>query len=230
MNNKQIDDFINSGNWFDKKYAALSDYRYPTFKAALNFFIQREGRIIVETGTSKHTDDWGAGKSTIMLADFANKYEIFFYSIDIISGKEREETEKHIRAITSGAIFLENDAVKELASFDQNIDLLFLDSLDFPDHQIAMKYGSTYNEGWAAAKALPHKKVLEENYELLLPCQKHCYNELMAAMPYMNDNSVVLIDDNLPGFGKKRLAAEWLRINNWTCVLDMYQSLWIKNN
>ncbi|MGH7329444.1 MAG: hypothetical protein ACREJX_13945, partial [Polyangiaceae bacterium] len=80
------------------------------------------------------------------------------------------------------------------------IDLLYLDSLDYP---VAPKDG-------------PRE-----------PSQQHCLAELDAALPSLAPRAIVLIDDaDLPGGGKARFARERLAQLGWRCDLDDYQTLW----
>lgn len=224
-----MNDFLYADNWFDKKYLKLSDYRYHTFKIALNVFLQNKGKIIVETGTTKFSDDWGAGNSTYMLADFAQHYNIEFYSVDIISGENRLKTEAAIHTNNGKVRFIESDSIKFLNEFGDKIDFLYLDSFDYPDHAIAMKYGSEYNDGWKKAYSAPYREFLDKHESILLPCQNHCFYELLAAYPKLSIGCPILIDDSiLPGGGKSRLAKEWLAKNGNKCLLDAYQTLWIK--
>src|SRR3990167_6043856 len=72
-------------NWFREKYEAkLSAHssRYWTFKTALNLMLQRGGTRIVETGCVRQEEDYGAGNSTLIFADFAHRYGGSLVSID----------------------------------------------------------------------------------------------------------------------------------------------------
>ena len=81
---------------------------------------------------------------------------------------------------------------------NEEIGLLYLDSLDY-----------------------------EEN--LQKESQEHQLNEIEAAYPKLTQNSIILLDDNdFPNGGKTKLTKEYLLKNNWQCVLDHQQSLWIK--
>jgi hypothetical protein len=80
------------------------------------------------------------------------------------------------------------------------IDLLYLDSWDYP---------VSGDDGSRAAS------------------QRHCLAELEAALPVLQEHSLVLIDDGaLPGGGKPLLAKRRLAELGWTCLVDAYQTLW----
>jgi hypothetical protein len=82
----------------------------------------------------------------------------------------------------------------------RRIDLLYLDSWDYP---------------------------IEADDDSRAASQEHCLGELDAALPYLHDRSLVLIDDgDLPGGGKPRFAKRRLEELGWECELDAYQTLW----
>jgi hypothetical protein len=90
------------------------------------------------------------------------------------------------------------DSVEFLKSFMGRIDLLYLDSFD-------------YDRGNPA------------------PAQLHASRELQAAMPKLGPKACVLIDDNDPiGGGKGELAKRFLRDNRFICLLDHFQSCWVR--
>lgn len=229
-------DFLKVNNWFDTKYAERSAFRYPTFKAALNLFLQFEGKTIVETGCVRLKDDWGAGNSTVMLADFCTKYEGRLWSVDITARNiqlSRELTKEFSDVITlevnDSVAFLSN--IKERTDGLSKIDLLYLDSFDYPYGELLDIYGGKVNldKAIATLKSMSTEEIVDKHGHIIAASQEHCLKELMAALPYIHDHTPILIDDNdLPGGGKSRTARDWLAANGYTCILDLYQSLWIK--
>lgn len=229
--------FVNpKKSWFfNKYYRDLGmdpfDYgRFSTFQIALNLYLQREGLVIVETGCQRELDDWGAGCSTQLFYEFTQQYGGQLYSIDI-----NKENIQLAKTIAPTAQFLYGDSIKQLEILGSCIcaDLLYLDSLDYPYGPILEKYGGkeNLNESLEILKTVPDDEILEEFESLVLPCQEHCRSELITAFEFdlLQDHTVVLIDDaNLAGGGKARLAKEWLVQKGWHCVLDAYQTLWIK--
>lgn len=196
-----MQDFIEiNNNWFHKKYFQNLDKRYWTFKIALNLFLQRGGQIILETGTIRQKDDWGAGNSTVIFGDFCKEYKKHLYTVDnnrdnlAISQRETLEFRLHISYELS-------DSLDYLERFDDKIDLLYLDSLD--------------------CKEDPNDSNLE--------AQSHALLELKIALPKLSEKAIILIDDNLfLNGGKTKLCKEFLQSKGWICVMDYKQTLWIK--
>lgn len=90
------------------------------------------------------------------------------------------------------------DSVEFLKSFPHRIDLLYLDSFDY----------NRVDPG---------------------PAQLHAFKELDAAFPKLGRKACVLIDDNDPiGGGKGELAKSTLRNRGFVCLLDLFQSCWVR--
>jgi hypothetical protein len=204
---------------FTAKYAQLGKVkgRYHTMKAALNLFLQRDGKTIVETGCQRQENDWGGGMSTTIFGDFIGQFGGQLYTVD--------NSQKHLnlaRKVTKqfdNIIYELSDSVAYLQKFDQPIDLLYLDSFDFPIEDLPGSWDCT----------LTDQELIEQHFATIKPCQEHCLKELEEALPNLHKKSIVLIDDNnLWAGGKPRLAREWLLDNQWEQILDEYQTLWIK--
>lgn len=208
--------------------------RWPTMKAALNLFLQRGGGLILETGCQREPDDWGAGSSTTLFYEVLSRYKAGqLISVD--------NTIKHLRVAASlvpdgGIVTLVNsDSVKFLNSFNKEISLLYLDSMDYPVDALMDAFGvkgmglQGFEKACVQANSLSENEVLDLIGRDLIESQEHCLKELEAAGPNLSSKSIVLIDDNnLPGGGKGRLAREYLQKNGWQVILDYHQSLWIK--
>ena len=194
-------DFLQVGGWFEEKYKEKSGGRYVTFKLALNLFLQRHGHTIVELGTTKAPDDWGAGMGTLLFAEVVGKYGGKIYTVD--NYPPHIEACKIITESWAGSItHIEMDSLEFLKGLDERIDLLYLDTMDYP---------LTPEEGPVG------------------PCQEHQLRELKLAYPNLAPKAVVLLDDNdLPGGGKTRLAKEFLFKKGWHLLYDGQQSLWVR--
>lgn len=191
------------GGWFDRTFGKRPADRLLTWRAALSLFVQRRGSVLVESGCQRSVDDWGAGCSTRILGMLLK--ELGFgrlYSVD--NSAEHLAVAKDVVGLdyTSDYVrFFLCDSVQFLSSFQDSIDFLYLDSLD---------YGPT--------------RPLVSN------CQAHQLKELEAAFDKLSSRAVVLLDDNdLPFGGKTRLAKEFLAKHEWLCVLDWQQSLWVRS-
>ena len=61
---------------------AVLDGRLQTMKSALNLYLQRGGKIIVETGCQRELNDWGGGMSTSIFGEFIAKFGGSLYTVD----------------------------------------------------------------------------------------------------------------------------------------------------
>jgi len=120
-------------DWLYKKYRYLEFVRsekWFTFKTALNLLLQRNGKLIVETGTMRLHDDPGGG-STLLFGAFCQRYGMRLITVDINALNLKvamDETRQFRKYIT----YVHSDSVEFLKRFDGYIDLLYLDSLDCP--------------------------------------------------------------------------------------------------
>jgi len=203
--------------------------RWPTMKMALNLFLQNGGGTIVETGCQRELDDWGAGASTSIFAKVLEHYKSgHLYSID----NNSEHICRAATFIQEYADYVDlilDDSINGLNTLNKSIELLYLDSFDYPIEELAKPYGGFdhWNEALLALERMTEQEVLNQFGNDLLPSQEHCLKELLAAEPHLHSGSVLLIDDNtLPGGGKGRLTREYLLDKRWLLLLDYHQSLW----
>lgn len=195
--------------WFEHKFERKLDRRYATFKRAFELLMERKHTScqIVETGCVREKNDYSAGYSTVLFGEFLSRCGGRLESVDV-NARNVELCRKLTRPFARFISINVGDSVAFLADWPRThpgtpIDLLYLDSLDYP---IAPKDG-------------PRE-----------PSQQHCLAELEAALPSLAADAIVLIDDaDLPGGGKARLARERLAQLGWRCVLDDYQTLWTRD-
>lgn len=225
-------EFIYCDNWFEKKYAGRSAFRFHTFKTALNLIHQFGGKLMLETGCVRLFDDYGAGYSTVMLGDYAKTYDAKLITVDL-TRRNVEMCKTLTKDYEEQITYVVSDSVQYLKGFDSSqakIDFLYLDSYDYPYGELMNLYGGRQdiNAAEATLKSMTLEEIVEKHEPIIMDCQEHCLNELLAALPHIHDRTPILIDDNLPGGGKGRLARDWLLKNGYTCLIDMYQSLWVK--
>jgi predicted O-methyltransferase YrrM len=200
---------VNSLEWFEQKFARKVDRRSATFRRAFELLLDRTGvsRQIVETGCVREKNDFSAGYSTVLFGEFLSRYGGKLESVDV-NPRNVELCRKLTRPFAALVTVNLGDSVAFLRDWPRThpgttIDLLYLDSLDYP----------------MAPKDGPRE-----------PSQRHCLAELEAALPSLAPAAIVLIDDaDLPGGGKARLARERLTQLTWRCVLDDYQTLWMRD-
>lgn len=244
MKQDMINFLLHGDSWYDACYYPQQGHRYPTFKAALNLLLQRtrsnEDFIIVETGCQRMEDDWGAGMSTGIFAEFCITYGGQLYSVDI--DNKNVQLAKGVigtELLNSGVARVDcDDSVNWLRTAGEKyeidwIDLLYLDSWDYPYFEILDLHGGRDNpEAYEKIKELGHLKIREQHADLIRDCQEHTVKEFEAAESMLNDDSILLIDDSsLTGGGKAwRLHEILSEREDWELILDFQQSLWIKRN
>lgn len=188
--------------WFEK-YSEKLAHRKNTVEKALELLLKQPGRIMVETGTIRQYDDWGAGMSSLVYGDFAKEHGFHFFTVDIMSGNIelcKEITKDYSDVIT----YVINDSIAFLQTFNQTIDFLYLDSMDCPEYDA-------------------------EDSPVLMRSQNHQLEEFKAAENKLSQNAVVLLDDcRFTNGGKCGLTKPYLKSQGWTCVLEEYQSLWTR--
>ena len=216
-------------DWFSQ-HRDQSDGRYFTFKKALDILFKNRGRIIVETGTQRQEDDWGAGMSTTIFGKYCSFTGSRLYTVDndprnlFTSKALTEEFKDYIKYILS-------DSIKFLSDFNGKIDLLYLDSFDYPYGVITDYYGGKDNLDLAIQKSneVTEEEILERFGENLAPCQEHQLNELKMAYDKLSDNAIILLDDaHLPAQGKVRLSRKFLQEEGWEEVLAYQQVLFTR--
>ena len=194
--------------WFAKKYERRLGRRFKTFERTFELLLERsdDARTIVETGCVREKNDYSAGYSSVLFGEFLERYGGRLHSVDI-SARNVETARKLTRRYARFCFCHQSDSVaflREWPALSENakIDLLYLDSLDYPLRGEFPKETS----------------------------QQHCLEELDAALPSLADRAIVLIDDaDMPGGGKPLLARKRLAELGWHCELDDYQTLWVRD-
>jgi hypothetical protein len=190
-------------DWMRREFQRLEFVRsdkYFTFKAALNLFLQRNGQVIVETGTMRVKDDPG-GCSTLLFGAFCKRYDKLLITVDVNTVNLKlamDETANYADYIR----YIHNDSVEflEIQYPTPKIDLLYLDSMDCPMEGDATK------------------------------AQEHQLHEFLVAQRLLRKGLILLADDNnFPNGGKTRLLKQHLLTRaDWQCILDSGQTLWEK--
>ena len=210
--------------------------RDSTMTCALLLLERRGGHRIVETGCARQPDNWdGDGMSTLVFAEWAMAHGGFVDSVD--SSQAAVELcwsllgEDRLRPFAGRIALHCGDSVEYLQANDWPIDLLYLDSLDYPLGALRDCYGGREDieRATTALAAMTEAQIVAAHHELLAPSQEHARNELAAALPQLGPGALVLIDDaGLPGGGKARLARQLLAAEGWECLAHDYQTLWSK--
>ncbi len=227
-------DLVYYHNEMDQLYRDDSGPRWASFRMAMNLFIQLNGKRIVETGCARLEGDWGGGLSTLLFGDLCKRLNNGAHLWTVDSSAENIGVCQGItRDYKNFITYNIGNSIEFLQSLDIGglIDLLYLDSCDYPYRELLNLYGG--EQDIMAAKAIlmemSEQEIAEKHSDLIQGSQEHCVNELNAALPYCHDEAIILIDDNmLAGGGKPRLAKEILLDRNYICLYDWQQTLWIK--
>ena len=201
-NLRYADFLFYESDWLYKEFNRLEvvrSHKYFTLKAALNIFLQNDGKTIVETGTQRMIDDPGGG-STVLFGALCKRYGKKLFTVDN-DPKNIETSKEATREYTDCITYVLMDSIKFLSEFNQKIDLLYLDSLDCP---------------WPPADAT--EAQIHNLNEL-----KAAYDKLHKGSILLID------DNNFENGGKTRLSKKFLlETGEWQCILDHGQTLWVR--
>jgi hypothetical protein len=221
-------DCMSISKWFNQ-YQKL-DRRFETFKKALELAPSKPN--IIETGCARFQDDWSDGMSTFVFSNFVREYGGKVTSVDI-SKENIEMCSNLCKGFDDVLSLVVSDSVEYLKCLppDTQIDLLYLDSYDYPYGKLLEFYGGKedLNKAIKILSEMHDNDICEKHEDIIHDSQQHCLNEVQAALPLIHDRTVILIDDSdLPGGGKPGLAKRELEENGYICVMNKYQSLWTK--
>jgi len=217
----------------------LGNRLIPT-RIAISLFLQRGGKVIVETGCQHKADDWGSGCSTQILSRVAQMVDGVFHSIDINAA--RIQTARSFVPSGAKCFFYARNSIAALLEMTDQIDYLYLDSWDYPYVEIIeanqqegedfMTTQGRLNLGVDVLNkdvAKQDQELLEKYGDIIIPCQEHCLKEVQTAMPKLTNKCIIIFDDvHYPGGGKSRLAYQYLMEQGWHIVFDGSQSVWIR--
>ena len=168
--------------------------RYETFLLALELMQKRKAKVIVETGTARY----GSGN---FIGDGGST---------IIFGDWARKNNAVLYSIDidEGALY---NAYQNLGDSTKAVHLVHSDSVEFLrrfNQTIDFLYLDSYDFDCFNPD----------------PSQEHHLNEIIAAYPYLRENSVVMIDDcDLPHGGKGKLVIDYLLKRGWKILAEQYQ-------
>lgn len=175
--------------------------RRDTLRETLRLLEQRDAKTLLETGVARHglKKCKGDGASTIVFAVWSKTNNATLHSVDIdpdaIATAQQTLEQMGLRDVVS---LHTSDSIAYLKSFQQPVDLLYLDSYDYHKTDTSIQQAS----------------------------QKHHLEEFHAIEDRLHDDSVVLIDDcDMPAGGKGKLVIEYMLNKGWQIYLYNYQAL-----
>ncbi len=147
------------------KYNKKENIRYTSFEKTLELCRKRNLTNLVETGTSRGKTkfflfkkyNWKDGMSTIMFAEYAKFINGKLHSCDI-SKQNIENAKKFTSKFNQYINYYVSDSVSFLRSFNEKIDLLYLDSYDGHDPIMASEH--QLNEAKASIDKLHSKSLI----------------------------------------------------------------------
>ena len=204
-----------------------------TFKLAFNLLAQRDkAPVIVETGCQRLPNDLGAGMSSSIFSEYIARYggELHIVDNDIRHLTLAEKCIAEWASKNANRVFTyHDDSVQFLERYLGEIDLLYLDSWDYPIFEMATDYDKDFEKAMEIMRKIPDADLQKKYATIVGPCQEHCVREFKAVEEQLDDTSIVLIDDNqLPGGGKPGLLKPYLEEQGWTCLFDFQQTLWTR--
>lgn len=173
--------------------------RFHTFTKAIELMRDRNVKVIVETGTSRNGDKNCSGDGCSTLI-----YGIW--------------AKEHGAVLYSVDINLEFLQSAEMALGSNASSVRFM-------HEDSVSFLRNFNQ------TIDFLYLDSYDYEAHnpRPSQLHHLYEIIAAYPWLTDNSVVMIDDcNLPNGGKGKDAIEFLLSRGWRIIENRHQVILIK--
>lgn len=175
--------------------------RRNMFRKTLQLLSERNAKVLIETGTARNglKNTKSDGASTMVFGSWALQNDARLYSIDhdneAIAWAQKEAIGLEIEDAIE---FVNAESTAFLAHFEQSVDFIYLDSLDYD----------------------------KRNKDQQVKCQEHHLREFAAIVVKLHDKSLVLIDDcALPGGGKGKLVIEYMLKRGWKVIAKGYQCL-----
>lgn len=226
-------------NWFyNRYYYNGNNPRYHTFQIALNILNQSANPpTIIETGCQREEEDVGAGMSTSIFAEYISRYGGKLITVD--------NNLEHLGRVKSylkkwpeiNVEFVYSDSVEFLSQYNDQCQLLYLDSFDYPYGELLNIYGGKedIDKAILTLNNLGRDEVLTRHFDIIFPCQEHCLKEFQSIESNLTQKTILLIDDCImAGGGKGRILKDYLLENKqdnnrFKCLIDSYTSLWINH-
>jgi glycosyltransferase involved in cell wall biosynthesis/predicted O-methyltransferase YrrM len=185
-------------DYFKQEYALKLKHRYKTFLRALDMLARSPNGKVIVETGTMRTK----GR---FQADGGSTY-LFGEFASKLGGRV------HSVDISSSALA---NAKEQTTSFSEFISFHEGDSIDFL-HRFEDAIGLLYLDSLDCIDAERAS-------------QEHQLHELRAAWQHLQPGAIVLLDDNAVGDGgKTRLSKQYLEKQGAECLVDAYQSLWIK--
>lgn len=223
-------DFLIEGNYIDSLdfiesvFGFFPKQRYFTFKTAFEKFVENDGKVIVELGTSRsfvdgkyegclkddpkywepdspEKWDWGAGGFSRVAIECLREQNPEFYTIDIVSAhieRCKVMTEEFKKYFT----YIVDSSLNFLSSFDKKIDLLYMDTGD------VWPIESTANLHMSEAQIVVGRDLIADKGIILI-------DDVRNPTPFKNGDR--------SGLGKDKYSLPYLTRHGFKSIQDEYQ-------
>ena len=132
---------------FLNKFNNAKNIRFEMFQKLFNLSLERKLKTIVETGTTRgkikffffKKYNWKDGMSTIMFANYAEYIGGHLHTCDI-SEDNIKSAKYFTKQFANNITYYVNDSLSFLSNFRKSIDILYLDSLDGHNSDLASKH------------------------------------------------------------------------------------------
>ena len=186
-------------NWFTQEFSDKLLCRFETQKIGLNLLNQIcEYPVMVETGTLRMDNDWGAGMSTFVFGRYIEEYGGSLITIDNSMDNMnvcKVVTERYKSHIT----YIVENSLEYIPRIIKKIDFLYLDSMDCPIN------------GDASISQ-------EHNLNEFLLCESKLSDNAV----------IMIDDVDFPNGGKALLTHKYLFDNGYLLISKNQQSVWLK--
>jgi predicted O-methyltransferase YrrM len=185
--------------WFAQEFGDKLKERYLTQRIGLNILNQiSTNPFILETGTIRMENDWGAGMSTLVFSRYVTHHGGHIVTNDIsyrIMDVCKKVTDQYSNFIT----YVIEDSLVYLPTVQEKIDFLYLDSMDCPP------IGD-------ASMAQDH------NLKEFLICEKLLNDRAV----------IMIDDVGFENGGKGAKTHEYLNNQGYVMIMKHQQSVWLK--
>jgi len=173
---------------------SITGKREESFRIMISFLKERDNPIIVETGCARVENNYeGDGMSTLIFDSFINDNNGSLFSVDI-NPAAVDFCKSKIKSPNTQVTC--QDSVAFLNTFDQKIDLLYLDSYDLDP-------------------ANPHPSSIHHIYELLA-----------VSKCIKNDTMIVVDDNLSEEIGKGKYIENYFSRIDVPIIYSGYQQIW----
>lgn len=216
-----------------KKSSSLGQ-RFYTLELALNLFIGFESKNIVQVGCQSKEFEYANFDLFNIFADFTldNNFNYTLYvnrdDPNLTNRIQNIERDIYKKYNTDQVSILDINREKE----KEKIDLLILNDICYPINEITKKLNNKLN--YLEARNILHsftEEDLDDKYgELINPCREKMVEEYKIFSDYLNKSSIVLLEGNdYPGGSQTSYVKDELIWDNFTCLLDLKQSIWMRS-